>query len=209
MKTTTQHLANHAAWLADIWPALHESRLKGTPRRWRQHDANPEQPPEKPGAGTAAPLHLDVLDLLSSIEATAKRIATLIQATGINANPEKDTPQSNLRYISSYAQVLPEGSSTADCEIQLRTYRNNINSQWAEVIIGQRIKAPCPWCNQEKLKIRTIGPAHAPEPVVRCESMACEPPSADCGTWFRGPCWPMHEWQWLAGRIDHALEAHD
>ena len=221
MKTTTQHLTNNAAWLADNWATLHHTRLKGTPRRWRQTDLTPEQRAQydqqhrkekqtngaPAGADSPAPLHLDILDQLIKIENDAKTIATTIQATGINAHPDGKDTYSNLRYISQWANVLDDNDETTKAhERTLRHHRRTIESQWAHIVISQRLNAPCPWCGHEQLKFRAIGPEHNSELVVRCESGTCEPPPADCGTWYGGPCWPFHEWEWLVGRIDHKIE---
>lgn len=72
-----------------------------------------------------------------------------------------------------------------------------------EVTEGQRLKTQCPWCRGEQLMVRTIGPERNPEVVIQCESGVCEPTPDDYGTWHRGlPCWPLHEWEWLARMIE-------
>lgn len=40
---STHQLATDAAWIADAWPALNESRLKGTPRRWHETELTAQQ----------------------------------------------------------------------------------------------------------------------------------------------------------------------
>lgn len=221
MITTTTHIILNAAWIADRWTALHESRLKGTPRPWKQTTLTPEQAAaydaqhraEKrahgapAGADSQAPLHLDVLDLLVSIERTATWVANTIQNTGINATPNGEDTYNRLRYISTYALVLAEDDPTTEqAEQELRNHRHSIEREWAQIVIGQRLKAPCPWCGQEQLIIRAIGPEDRTEMVVRCESGTCNPDETSCGTWYGGkPCWPFHEWEWLSNRIDNAI----
>ena len=212
----THQLATDAAWIADAWPALHESRLKGTPRRWHQTELTPEQRAQReaqhraekrahgapPGPDSPAPLHLDVLDLMQAIAHTARHTARLIQAGNLT-NPPPDT-NGKLRYIAAHAHTLDDDPDTAHAAHKMRNHRQAVNQQWAQVVDGQRLKTGCPWCKQHALYFRSIGPEHNAEMVIRCESGVCNP-QEDAGTWYGGkPCWPFHEWAWLATRIDHA-----
>ena len=216
-RSLTEHLATNAAWIADAWPALHESRLKGTPRRWRQTELTPEQRAEidqrhrtekaangaPAGADSPAPLHLDVLDLLVAIDHTSRYGARIIQAHTLNDPPTNTIGR--LNYITTNAHLLdPADQDTRHIEQQLRNHRAAITNQWAEVVHGQRLKTGCPWCGHHALYFRAIGPEHQNEIVVRCESGGCNPTDTDCGVWYGGkPCWPFHEWSWLANRIDN------
>lgn len=219
-RSLTDHLGSHAAWIADAWPALHESRLKGTPRRWRQTDLTPEQraalavehQAEKRAAGapagadSPAPLHLDVLDLLVDIDDTSRYGARIIQAHTLDDPPTNTIGR--LNYITVNAHTLdPNDDDTRRIEQQLRNHRAAITKQWAEVVDGQRLKASCPWCQHHALYFRAIGPELQTEIVIRCESGTCNP-GDDAGVWHQGkPCWPFHEWAWLANRIDHHTRA--
>lgn len=229
-------LPTDAAYLAQALPHLHATRVKGTPRPWRQNELTPERqaeldhrarqertttrdplPPRwwarhgatptiasrDPLAEQPAPLHLDITDLIRDITHAAQAAATDQALTDGNlviavwASTTNDTHQL-LTYLATTA---PPTSHNPELH-HLRTRTARI---FQDVVDGQRLKTPCPWCGHERLYFRSIGPDHAREIVVRCDSDACQPPDADCGTWHRGrPCWPLHEWDWLAHRIDHA-----
>lgn len=215
-RSLTDLIGTHASWISEAWPALHESRLKGTPRRWKQtdlatdrlqqldaaHRAEKRAAGAPSGADSPAPLHLDVLDLLLDIDHTSRYGARIIQAHTLD-DPPTDTI-GRLGYIATNASTLdPHDDDTRRIEEQLRQHRAAITKQWAEVVDGQRLKAACPWCQGHQLYFRAIGGEAQTEIVVTCETGTCEP-GDDAGVWYRGrPCWPMHEWSWLANRIDH------
>lgn len=211
-------LAEDATWILDAWPALHASRLKGTPRPWRQTDLTPEARAELDAAAKAeklennastfgespAPLHLDVHDLLHKTAHTAWRAATWLTLTTIGPHPAMCYPDQLLTYIRARAHLATDGEALNNHARQIRARRVEIAKHFAEVVDGQRLKATCPWCLTDKLYFRAIGPETNHQIVVRCDSGTCQPPEGDCGTWMRGrPCWPFHEWEWLAARIDH------
>lgn len=213
---STHQLATDAAWIADAWPALNESRLKGTPRRWHETELTTQQRAQREaqhraekraagapaGADSPAPLHLDVLDLMQDIARTTRHTTRLIQAGNLTTPPTNTNDQ--LRYIAAHAHTLDDDPHTHHAAQQMHNHRQHINRQWAQVVDGQRLKAGCPWCRQHALYFRSIGPEHSAEMVIRCESGVCNP-QEDAGTWYGGkPCWPFHEWAWLATRIDHA-----
>lgn len=219
-RSLTDHIGTNAAWIHDAFPALHESRLKGTPRRWRQTDLTPQQlqaldaehrdqkraAGAPAGADSQAPLHLDVLVLLTSIESTASYAARIIQA-GYHVDAPR-TPMEQLAYIANYAHTLdPADQDTQEIHRQLQQHRGATTRKWAEVTDGQRLKAACPWCQGHNLYFRDISPGIQAEVVVRCESGACNP-GDDAGIYHHGnPCWPYTEWAWLANRIDHNTQA--
>lgn len=228
--TPTDHLAADARWLTTALQPLHDSRLKGTPRPWKQPDLTPEQQArldaqarQEKAANPAnigespAPLHLDVLDLQQQITRTAQQTAHAI-ATALQhelhavhyQRPNKTNPTTTLAYIAEHAQTAGTQTDLTQHANQLRHLRQQTARHFAEIVDGQRLKATCPWCNHDRLKFRLLGNPTAPEIIVRCEAPNCQPPAEDCGTYHKGrPCWPLHEWEWLAGRIDaHQRKQH-
>lgn|GEM_PF-2519913 len=224
-------LTNDATWLADALDPLHQTRLKGTPRPWRQTELTPEQRAaldlearaEKTARGAGAfgespaPIHLDVLDLEQNIDTTALTLCQLIEharpATAITPllteHIHRTTAITRLRYIvRNTTHLNPANPHVIHAANAFHGYRTRIETTWGEITIGQRLKAPCPWCGAHQLRFRAIGPDHAQEIVLRCESGTCDPDETHCGTWHHGhPCWPMHEWAWLARWIDDQAEA--
>lgn len=230
MNKTIDDITRHAAWLADAWEPLHESRIKGTPRRWRQTDITPARRAQldathraekqahgaPAGADSPAPIHIDVLDLTLDITGTAYRIAKTIAThtedpttlVYLSRQTNHEAPDL-LTYIARRANHLDTTDTLIEkvattIERQLRHLRNGVANQFTEVVDGQRLKANCPWCEQPALYFRAIGPEHNTEIVIRCESKQCEPAPEYCGTHHQGnPTWPFHEWSWLAKHINH------
>lgn len=206
-------------WIIERWPHLEASRLKGTPRPWKQPTLTPEQRneldrqahAEKTERGafvlgeSPAPIHIDVLDKMHAYARKLKRLAILVSMElkhniGVQRYPHVP---SLLLYIRGH---IPKVSNDLFNTIRKVTaeVRAGMAAHFTEVFDGQRLKADCPWCHQPKLFIRLVGPEHNPQPVVVCESGVCEPPSADCGKFYRGqPAWPFYEWEWLSNRINY------
>ncbi|WP_146341122.1 hypothetical protein [Nesterenkonia sp. NBAIMH1] len=227
---TLQPIQAVARWLLEAHEPMAELRYKGTPRPWKQPDPTVEQRAEQDAEARAdrrdrqpgstgvlppapAPVHLDVLDDLEGQQQTAHKVARRIAKSLqhdrwrvlLARDPSMPTREL-LRYISNTAVELDAAGHPETLEATAATLQQMKAAtarHLTEVTEGQRRKTECPWCRGEHLKIRTIGPDDRPEVVVRCESQQCEPSAADCGTWHRGmPCWPFHEWEWLAKRID-------
>src|SRR5690606_8165485 len=120
-----------AAWLLETLPLLAETRIKGTPRPWREPNLTPQQraeldararaerhrrPPTPPGlrhlltvdiAPTGehpAPLHIDVLDLLDAITkaALACAVDTATEHGHLAALPEITSPTTPVGQLLAY-----------------------------------------------------------------------------------------------------------
>lgn len=212
-------------WILDRWDQLMDSRLPGTPRPWKQPDISREQREqmdrqtrqEKAERGafvlgeSEAPLNLDALDKARKITLNIQNLAYLTAnelrqdaMAVLAARQHYEDPAELIRYL---LRNIPDTSPELYARIRRTTVRIRavMANHFAEVFDGQRLKTDCPWCHAPRMFIRMIGPEHSQHPVITCESGSCEPPSADCGTWYRGkPAWPFHEWDWLANRMHHA-----
>lgn len=229
MSRTTTQITRTADWLLEAHDPLAELVYKGTPRPWKQTDLTADQRAELDAQAraeraesdgthlpeTPAPIHLDVLDDLTHQQHTARATATRIAAAlgdhtmHVQLTRQTDAPTiDTIRYIKTAAEKLHpdrDAQLLAATTHTLHRMRTATARHLTEVTEGQRLKAHCPWCHYEHLRIRTIGPEHRPDTVVRCESDRCDPPPKDCGTWHWGrPCWPLHEWEWLAKIINWA-----
>lgn len=227
--STTAQITSTATWLLEAHDPLAELRHKGTPRPWKQTDLTAEQRAQADAEvlaeradpnlasfpATPAPVHIDILDDLTDQQQTARSTGSSIAATlgddamHVQLTRQADTTTTDvIRYIRSaaprldpdqHAEVLATTAAKLD-QMKTATARH-----MTEVTEGQRLKTRCPWCAGEQLMVRTIGPDWNPEVVIRCETGVCEPTPGDCGTWHHGmPCWPLHEWEWLARMINWA-----
>ena len=206
-------------FLVEHWPHLVEERLPGTARPWRQAELTPErraqldalarierhERAEAPGE-SEAPMHVDVLDVLTALTAAACRLASqaAYEAGCALLLPALPGPHADPRMrLGTLAEHLPAASEetqsaaadkfaalAADTATVLRLIRD-----------GQRLDAECPWCGQARALVVRV-PENLPA-MVACESArVCEPPDRDCGIRWRGrPAWSWHEWDWLADRI--------
>lgn len=209
-----------AFWLSVHWPDLIEERIPGTARPWRQTEMESHRRAELDAAAraerlervdlalgeSAAPVHVDVLDVLNDLAAELGSPANLRNI----ANELRAWEPDQLEDFAGTLTVLVRETALA-----LRL-----------IYDGQRLDGSCPWCRQSRsLVIRTPAPAEEesvpttpPGPIlVVCEGRAkiCMPPESDCGTYVHGvppkpssrdrgrPAWPDSEWTWLAQRILH------
>jgi hypothetical protein len=215
-------------WLATHVDDLLESRLKGTPRPWRepaQHDPEQREQARRHDAQERAertdsaigehpaPVHVDTLDLLVDLLATADDLAERIaQAAGVDRLPSPASSfvsaEPYLRHAAAWLQpatdVLPPLLDyVAEQAARLRSL---VAVHLHELTVGQRLRAVCPWCKGGiqggfSLRVRKL----ADQTVIVCESGTCEPPEADSGIRHRGhPAWSVNEWDWLIQRIEHA-----
>jgi hypothetical protein len=212
------------AWLDEHWPMLVETRLPGTARPWRQTDISAEHRQQldadaraerldraelAPGE-TPAPVHVDVLDVLTDITITAERLneeAATAAGCRLLLPPAPSAYTDPRSYLAHFALHLDdiEPDARTEAASQLATLRRTAAGALRLVYDGQRI-GDCPWCGQPRALVVRVPLSDALPMLVACEAnRACEPPERDCGTWVRGrPTWPWHEWDWLAGRIRHA-----
>lgn len=207
-------IRDDADWITRRWSDLLEARYHGTPRPWRQtHKRRVSEErtgPRPPFTLTAAPapVDLDATDLIRHIltrtAQLAYQVATELQHQHILTEMQRRRPTHPAKVLDYLAVRHPQTSipTQQHLEQQLRIIRGRMTEQFAERFDGQIIRADCPWCRRPGLRVRLIGPAHKPEPVVICEHDGCNPPTSECGKWWRGhPAWPFHEWEWLDRRI--------
>ncbi len=227
-------LPGHAdlLWLADHVTDITDARLKGTQRPWQQPaDLTPTQAEARDVQAASeradrsvlsigehpAPLHLDVLDLLVDLLATADDLAERVaQAAGVERLPPAASamadPTPYLRHAAEHlaAAVMYDQQLGHHVEAEAVRLRYDVAKALGEFVYGQRLLALCPWCRGGAeqgftLRVREV---HG-HPAVVCESGTCEPPEADCGNWHRGlPAWPLDtEGAWLADRIERTIKA--
>lgn len=210
-------------WIRSRWEHLLESVEKGSPRPWRQPTLDKEARAELDARARAekrsrgafvlgespAPIHLDALDTLTHATHQARvlaiELATIAEQTAalVHLHHTPSNPAADLDFIKAQLGEA-DLDELAHIGRTVAGLRRRMAAQFGEVSDGQHIDADCPWCNERQMRIRLIGAPDKKAPVVRCESGKCEPPAADCGARHRGhPIWPLIEWDWLAGRIDH------
>ena len=117
-------------WVADRWEDLYESRVKGTPRPWREPTISAEKRAEMdalarieridregflppPPGESPAPLHVDILDTLSDILMRADMLVDLMAAT-----LGKDRPDHAASAFDDatpfHDGLLPDGTGAKD-----------------------------------------------------------------------------------------------
>lgn len=215
-------------WLAEHHDDLLEAKIKGTPRPWQESHAEVDveaaiaerkdrselAPGEHP-----APLHLDTLDLLVDLLATADDLAEQIaQAAGVARMPPAPSafadPAPYLRHCAAWLKPATEADSGLldAVEVEVSRLRSLVAAKLGFTVDGQRVPGLCPWCSggptqQQTLRIRLVkpGPDLPPVAAAVCESGVCEPPPADVGVWAgTRPAWPIDtEGKWLSDRIAH------
>jgi hypothetical protein len=198
-------------WIKHRWEHLTTSRFIGTPRPWRQPPPRKRYDgttPESSGLPVPDPLHLDTHDLIHHILRKARHLAVVVagelhqhQVLSYLQHHRSTHPAEELDYVlRNHHKVSAEVQATAERTIS--RIRARMTESFSEIFDGQRLTADCPWCRQQELRIRLIGPPNQQQPVVVCENDGCNPSQAECGKWWRGhPAWPFHEWEWLAQRI--------
>lgn len=209
-------------WITRRWPHLQESRLKGTPRPWRQQTLTPQQRAAADRAAreeldrnggralgeSPAPVHLDAVDLSQLIIKRTSRIAADVatdlghqQALTALIRHRPDNPSEALIYTRHWADKSTDEIRQSVLS-ELLHLRDLMGAHFQEILDGQHLEAYCPWCDRTQMYVRLIGPEATREPVIICQSGQCNPPQDQCGTWYHGnPAWPFHEWAWLADRI--------
>lgn len=154
-------------WIADRWADVHESRIKGTKRPWREPTLTPEAREEldrraraekaeaddrMPGE-SLAPVHVDVLDTLADILMRADMLHDHIAATlGVerldSAPSAFADPGPYLTFISDHLREFAEDDPDGmDAVSDLaRELRGEMARVLGEVFDGQTLTAMCPWC---------------------------------------------------------------
>jgi hypothetical protein len=222
---TESRISENLDWIHKRWADLQATRIRGTPKPWRQPTLTLEQrgrldeqariEKQERGAFTLgespAPIHLDAYDraveLTRTMAGLARRIATELQhqAMLIRAALHKyDDPLLLITYVRNHWEQC-EPDTVIEVEEQAARIRAGLARHFSEVDDGQHLDALCPHCDQDQLFVRKIGPAEDTVPIIRCESGTCEPTPQDCGTWHRNlPAWPLHEWDWFSKQIEYA-----
>jgi hypothetical protein len=213
----------------DRWPDFVESRIKGTAR---PHVATPPKHRDELAEGEGygcipAPLHLDILDSMSSIVAWSDMLHELVAQTVGHprlapAASALADPRPFLRYV---VELLPEAAESDD-EIseaaldKARRMQSIIISGLGEIFDGQTLDAVCPFClgqtfkrpGLHTLRVRLV-PSRVAEGemefVIVCENPdGCRPFAAECDMWVKDrPAWPWSQWEWLASRLIPAHSA--
>lgn len=221
-------------WLAERAHDLADARLRGSARPWQQPaDLNPEQREQRDEHARAeradrnhhalaeapAPLHLDVLDLLVDLLATADDLAERVaQAAGVDrlgpAASHTADPEPYLRHAAGHLVMAYEADPQLAryVEEEAGRLRYEVAKALGEFVYGQRLMAICPWCHGGMMRSYTWRVREVQgEAAVVCESGVCQPPEADCGTWHRGnPAWPLsREGSWLADRVERMQDVRD
>jgi hypothetical protein len=212
-------------WIYARWSDLRATFLRGTPKPWREPTLTPEQRGRldqlariekiERGAFTLgespAPIHLDAFDRAMDLTTTMARLARAVatelghHAVLIRAATHRyDDPLSLITYVRNHFGDVGADNGEQIQE-QAARIRGGLQHHFSEIRDGQRLKADCPWCDRDELHVRTIGPPHRQEPVIRCESGLCDPPQDACSIRHRNmPAWAYVDWEWLAGEILHA-----
>jgi hypothetical protein len=218
---------------ADRWDDLAQTRLRGTPRPWRQSTIPEEARAEMdrrarqeraeaddraPGY-SAAPLHLDVLDLMAGILMAADLLHEQVAHT--LGHPTLAHPASAYAdprpYLAYSLELLPEAWAQLGqhAHEEATRMRDTVLLTLGEMHDGQMLDAICPFCigrtyrkpaGELTLRVRVIPDrrrAGHTEAVVVCENPdGCTPFSSECGLWVNGrPAWHQAEWEWLAQRL--------
>lgn len=218
-------IAENLDWIYTRWTDLHATRIRGTPKPWREPTLTPEQRGrldqlariEKMERGaftlgeSPAPIHLDAYDRAVDLTKTMAGLARLIAteqghyAMLIRAALHKyNDPLLLITYVRNHWEQC--GADTViEVEEQAARIRAGLSHHFSEIDDGQHLKTLCPFCDQAELYVRKIGPADNTIPIIRCESGTCAPDANVCGTWHRNlPAWPLHEWDWFAKQIEYA-----
>jgi hypothetical protein len=229
-RTLAQALAD-CAWLAGHRRHLVMARIPGTARPCRQADLDPARRAEldrearaerrervdiAPGE-TAAPVWVDVLDVLADLTAGADLLGeTLYLAVGghgpwRHAGAAYSDYRPHLGYVAAALPDVDE-DMLAWAARRLARLKRGAAVALRMVYDGQRVGA-CPWCRADRaLVVRLTADG---DPLIVCESdRVCEPPASDCGVYVRGfpprpcegrergrPAWRWTDWEWLGQRI--------
>lgn len=184
-----------------------------------------------PGPGKhAAPLDVEMLDVLTLVVATAEDLAlTVTQTAGVERPRHVVSAWEDPRPLLRSARAWLTAADEADKDTVpwaswvLGPVVRRVAAAVGEIMDGQLIDALCPWCCGRSVKRPTGGErtlvVHAPGsttgaraeqtapgagdgPMIVCHGTACTPPDSACGTRVRGmPAWPEREWDWLAKQL--------
>ena len=220
-------LAADLAWLIDVTPGLAESRIRGTDQPWRPADLTPQARAERDRQARAefaersakapgehpSPVHEHLVDLFADVVIAAERLAENLTQPAwcpMIAPPSSAfaDPRPYLRLALACLPLVDDEDLLAWAATGARCMVTAVATATGEVYVGQHLDVVCPWCRGVTPETpaggaRTWRVRELPggQTAIVCEGV-CEPPLRDVGTWWHGqPCWPMREWDWLAGRL--------
>lgn len=229
-------------WVCDRWTDVHEARMKGTARPWREptitteareqldHQAKLEKADRDslgelraPGE-TAAPVHVDVLDVLSDVLMRSDMLAEHVaQTLGVerpdHAASAFDDAAPFMRFVNLHLTAFieddPEGMDAVSDVV--RELKSEMARVLGEIYDGQVLAGLCPFCGGKDerhpvgggktLKVHLVWMPRPDdkdhhEPTIVCGGGSCEPTEQECGLWIRGnPAWPFAEWEWLSKKF--------
>jgi hypothetical protein len=221
----TTRTARDLRLIASYWPGLAETRIPGTPPPWRPSEITPERRAEldhearlerlernglAPGEHPDA-VRPEVLDLMTTLLWDATELADQVADT--LGRPHLHPPSSGLAdptpWLEFTARHLPEADEQDPAlgphiARQAAAMLGAVSRHLCLMHDGQTLDVVCPWCGGGLTGAATWRVRELPgdQVAIVCESGLCEPPSKAVGTWWRGkPCWPMREWDWLAGQV--------
>lgn len=219
------------AELARLWPLLAETRIPGTALPWRPPDLSPEQRAERDHQAradrldteaigfSAAPLHVGIVDVLTDLAADLDHVAGILATETHRPAPRLPSALADPRPLLGWcraALVDAKDHRTVERVAEWTTAMlETVNARVSDLWDGMRLPIVCPWClgvtpyapagGAHTWRVRLLPGSPSKLVVIRCESGTCEPPERDVGTWHRGrPCWPIHEFEWLARRVEAA-----
>ncbi|WP_219512787.1 hypothetical protein [Nonomuraea ceibae] len=187
-----------------------------------------------------APVRVPVLDLITDLLVDIVHLADELGLVLMcPVLPPPSTGLADARPWLVYALArLAEPAVTHELAlwayVRTRAMVATIARALALVYDGQALDVVCPWCRGvtpetpagggTTWRVRDLLSRHdcvhgepdrrfchqCPQQIaIVCEN-ACEPPSKDVGTWWRGcPCWPLYEWDWLAKRVRDRSERRE
>jgi hypothetical protein len=155
-------------WICDRWEDVHELRLKGTPRPWREPSISPEARAELDRLAriekidregltmgeSPAPVHIDVLDTLAEILMRSDMLAEHVAGSlGVerldHAASAFDDAEPFLRFVdlhlAEFAEDDPDGmDAVSDVARELKAEMGRV---LGEVYDGQLLTGLCPFCD--------------------------------------------------------------
>jgi len=196
------------AFVAQYWPDLHDARIPGTKRPWRQTDLTPTKRAELAArdraerfdrsilglAAAPAPVHVDILDALVDAQAIAYELGKLVtdradvRPPTVPASVYAD-PRNNLATIGKHLIAAIENDPLVESKAQRNSqYLKQQVAVALRLITDGQVVGDCPWCGgvrAMKLRyVRQINPetgAYENDPRIVCQSSyVCDPPSMAC-----------------------------
>ena len=228
VRTDLEFAARHYADIVD-------GKIPGTRKPWHEPTMRPEDRAERDRQArleraergeyalseSRAPLDLTMMDAAADILARADMLAEQIAGwAGIDrldhACSVFDDAAPYLRFAAMWAdQAIEACPDVLEFVVdEARELMRATSRVLGMVYDGQTLKASCVWCRGVDpqnpagggltLRVQSLPGGLV---AVVCLNPGCDPSEADCGTrWHGHPAWPIHEWEWLAQRIEAESE---